>query len=90
MNKSKIGIKLLIAAPSSEAGYAQTKEIKMHTYFIYYTLISKQGQSGDGNIDVTVDSKIDSIEKIRELEKELIEKYEFKSLVITNFIHFGA
>lgn len=62
----------------------------MHTYFIYYTLISKQGQSGDGNIDVTVDSKIDSIEKIRELEKELIETYEFKSLVITNFIHFGA
>lgn len=62
----------------------------MHTYFIYYTLTSKQGQSGDGNIDVTVDSKIDSIEKIRELEKGLIEKYEFKSLVISNFIHFGA
>lgn len=62
----------------------------MHTYFIHYTFINKQEQRGDGNIDVTVDSKINSIEKIRELEKKLIAEYEFKSLVVTNFIRFGA
>lgn len=62
----------------------------MHTYFIYYTLIDQHKQSGDGNVDVTVDSEIDSIEKIRELEKSLIEKYGFESLVISNFIRLSA
>jgi len=55
-------------------------------YFIHFTFINKRHQSGDGNISITINEFIKSLEHIREIEDMLIKKYEYRSIVINNFI----
>ena len=56
----------------------------MVVYFIYFTFV-KGAEIGDGNIDVTVDCSINSIDSLRKIERGLIDKFGYDSVVICNF-----
>jgi hypothetical protein len=62
---------------------------KLIVYFISYTF-AQNGHSGNGNVDVKLDSKIDSIDKIRNIEQGLMQKHDYLSVVISNFIELGV
>jgi len=59
-----------------------------YTYFIYFTF-TKFGNTCDGNTSVTVDTKIKSLDDIREIEFQVCRQENMSgtiSLVITNWI----
>lgn len=58
----------------------------MIKYFIHYTFTNHIGQSGDGNLEVTVDTKIDSMADIKVLEQSIKDELKFTHAVITNYI----
>ena len=60
----------------------------MVTYFMYYTFVTKSGIVGDGNVDVTLEGPISSIERIRSIEASLKDADDYKSLVIVNYQRF--
>lgn len=56
------------------------------TYFIHFTFTTHDSRGGDGNIDISSSSEFNSIDNIRKVEKLLKHRYDYATLVITNFI----
>lgn len=50
----------------------------------------RKRRSGLGSVNFTVNGDIPTIDSIRDMEKQICEKYEFKNVVILNIIQLGA
>mgnify|MGYP003530612092 CR=1 FL=1 len=50
----------------------------------------RKRKSGFGSVDFTVDGDIPTIDSIRDMEKQICEKYKFKNVIILNIIELGA
>ncbi len=59
-------------------------KIYKYVYFIHYTF-TEENSSGDGNLEIGLDSKIDSISKLLKVAK-IIKRLNYDSVVVTNFI----
>jgi hypothetical protein len=57
----------------------------MYKYFIVYTFGGWYFR-GDGNSEITTDSKISSIDMVERMEVELSASSGHKNLIITNYI----
>ena len=55
---------------------------------VVYSYMSKYG-SGFGNVDCSCSSDVLSLEGIREIERQIREKYCFDNVVVVNIIDLG-
>jgi NCAIR mutase (PurE)-related protein len=61
---------------------------KMKRYFLYYSFVSKDRKTGQGNTEVRC-KKIKCLKDIRDIEKCILEENkEFIQVAISNFIMF--
>ncbi len=59
---------------------------KMIKYFVAYHAIDKNRKQVIGNIIATADYPISKIKDIREIEKSVEKLFDFKGVVVTNYI----
>lgn len=60
----------------------------MKRYFLYYSFVSKDGKTGQGNTEVKC-NKIKCLKDIRDIERCILEdNKDFIQVAISNFIMF--
>ena len=55
---------------------------------VVYQWMHKTG-NGIGNVDVTINYNVPTIESIREIERQICELYGFAKVVVINIIELG-
>lgn len=57
-----------------------------YTYFVSYWATDLMGNNNFANVDVMSDTIIDRIGMIERFENEISKKFEYKKVVISNYI----